>query len=67
MTIGIREMWYSTNKVLTIINATLLAVLTGNVTDPKAIQNARIPLYANILLLVLLSIGLAAAIYKLWT
>ncbi|MCC9168705.1 hypothetical protein [Pontibacter harenae] len=66
MTIGIRKIWYSVNKVLTSINAILLAVLTGNVTNPKEIGDAQIPLTANILLLVFLSVGLAAAIYKIW-
>lgn len=65
MTIGIRKIWYSVNKVLTGMNVILLAVLTGNVTNPKETRNARIPLIANILLLVFLSAALAAAIYKI--
>ncbi|PRY10657.1 hypothetical protein CLV24_11376 [Pontibacter ummariensis] len=46
-------------------NAILLAIVTGNVTNPKEIRNLRIPFTANILLLTLLCIGLVAAVYKL--
>lgn len=65
MTILIKKIGNKINRMLTFINAFLLAVVTGNVSNPKEIQNIRIPIIANIFLLVFLGLGLFAAIYKI--
>ncbi len=65
MTIEIRNTWNAVNKVLTIINIILLGLVTLNIVRYKEIKDKRIPVIANILLLLFLGLGLYAAIYKL--
>ena len=65
MTIELKNVWHILNKVLTMINVILLGVVTGNVLAYKEIRDKRIPPVANILLLLVLGLGLFAAIYTL--
>mgnify|MGYP005755159463 CR=1 FL=1 len=64
MTAEIRNGWRSVNKVLTITNLILLGLLTFNIVRYKEIKDKKIPVVANVLLLVFLGLGLYAAIYK---
>ena len=49
----IRQLWFNINNVLTIFNYFLIVMLTlGNI--PKKYQDKKIPLAANIILLVVL-------------
>lgn len=64
MTAEFRNAWSTINKVLTVINLVLVALLTFNVVRYKEIRDKKIPVIANILLLLFLGLGLYAAIYK---
>ncbi|MCC9136938.1 hypothetical protein ACFSKU_05220 [Pontibacter silvestris] len=65
MALRIRSLWGFINEALTILNIMLLAVLTGNIgrRDFKEVREKKIPAIVNILLSLLLSLGLFAAIY----
>ncbi|MFD2513941.1 hypothetical protein ACFSRY_08700 [Pontibacter locisalis] len=65
MTAEIRNIWHSVNKVLTIINLILFGLVTLNIVRYKEIRDKKIPVLANILLLLFLGLGLYAAIYNL--
>ncbi|WP_299818544.1 hypothetical protein [uncultured Pontibacter sp.] len=65
MTAKLRNIWSTINKVLTITNLILLAVLTFSFTDYKEIKDKKIPVAVNILLLIFLGLGVYAAIYNL--
>lgn len=65
MTAEIRKGWHTLNKVLTIINLILLVFVTFNVVSYKEIKDKKIPIVANILLMLFLGLGLYAAIYQL--
>ncbi len=65
MTAEIRDGWRTLNKVLTIINLILLGLVTFNIVRYKGIKDKKIPVIANILLMLLLGLGLYAAIYQL--
>ena len=64
MTAELRDGWRTVNKVLTIINLILIGLITFNVVRYKEIKDKKIPVIANILLLIFLGLGLYAAIYK---
>ena len=65
MTIEIRNAWSILNKGLTFINIVLLGLVTGNIVSYKATKDKKIPVLANVLLLLILGLGMFAAIYKL--
>ncbi|MBC5994195.1 hypothetical protein [Pontibacter cellulosilyticus] len=65
MTAEIRNGWHTLNKVLTIINLILLGLVTFNLIRYKEIKDKKIPVIANILLMLFLGLGLYAAIYQL--
>lgn len=65
MTTGIKNAWQPINKALTIINLILLAVLTANLVRYKEIKDKKVPVVANVALLLFLGIGLLAAVYPL--
>ena len=65
MTAEIRNGWRTLNKVLTITNLILLGLVTFNFVRYKEIKYKKIPVIANILLMLFLGLGLYAAIYKL--
>lgn len=64
MTTGINNVWQSINKALTIVNLILLAILTANFVRYKEIEDKKVPVIANVFLLLLLSAGLFAALYS---
>lgn len=60
-----RNIWLAINSVLTMINSTLLAIiLGGSLYNPKKKQYAKVPLIANIILLLVLGIVAGAYFYK---
>jgi hypothetical protein len=65
MTAEIRNAWSTLNTGLTFINVMLFGLVTGNIVGYKATKDKKIPIIANVLLLVVLGLGLFAAIYKL--
>lgn len=54
MTLDIRKIWISTNKVLTRINIFFLQVILMSPFDPKKFTDRKIPVVFNILLLLIL-------------
>jgi len=64
MTIRIRNVWEIVNTVLTIMNIILFGILTFNPIHFKEIRDKKIPIIANIGLLIFLGLGLFAALYK---
>ncbi|RAU84217.1 hypothetical protein [Pontibacter arcticus] len=64
MTLKIAHIWHAINKILTLINVILFGIVTGNVLGVKATQEKNIPVIANVLLLLVLGLGLFAAIYS---
>jgi hypothetical protein len=65
MAIGIKDLWVAFNKALTITNLVLFGILTFNLVPYKEIRDKNVPVIANLILLLFLSLGLYAAIYKL--
>ncbi|GAB3194843.1 hypothetical protein ABID22_000082 [Pontibacter aydingkolensis] len=65
MTAEIRDIWRTVNKVLTIVNLILLGLVTLNIVRYKEIKDKKIPVVANVLLLLFLGLGLYAAINNL--
>jgi hypothetical protein len=68
MTLGIKKIWGSTNKVLTTINMMLLALILMGVgpTNVKEGSKIKIPLVYNILLLIVLGTILSFLIYGIY-
>ncbi|MEJ8802533.1 hypothetical protein [Pontibacter sp. H249] len=66
MAAEIRNGWRFVNKVLTITNLILLGLVTLNVVRYKEVKDKKIPIIANVLLLLFLGLGLYAAVYQLW-
>ncbi|RIJ37688.1 hypothetical protein [Pontibacter oryzae] len=64
MTTGINNVWQPINKALTIVNLILLAILTTNFVRYKEIKDKKVPVVANVFLLLFLSAGLVAALYS---
>lgn len=64
MVTGIKNVWLLINKALTIINLILLAILTANLVRYKDIKDKKVPVLANVFLLVFLGAGLFAALYS---
>lgn len=65
MTAEIRNTWKILSRVLTIINLTLLMILTFQGFDYKEVWDKKIPIAANIALLIVLGLAVFAAIYQL--
>ncbi|WP_018476420.1 hypothetical protein [Pontibacter roseus] len=65
MTLEIKNIWNTVNKVLTIINLFLFMVLTAQGFDYKEVKGKTIPIYFNVLLLLFLGLAVYAGIYKL--
>jgi len=67
MTSEIKNIWVSTNKMLTTINSYLLAFVQSGMTRPVKVRDTReinnIPLVCNILLLIVLSTISSILIY----
>lgn len=69
MTLDLRNIWTSTNKVLTTINLFLLAFIKSGMATPvkvKASSDTKIPLGYNILLLIVLVTVTSLLIYILF-
>lgn len=66
MTKGLRIIWEKVNRILTFVNVLLFGLLTFTVTteDLKKAQKTKVPLFANILLLVFFSLALVATLLK---
>ena len=65
MTLELKNTWRSVNNTLTRVNLLLFALVTGNLVTFKQVQDKKVPVAANILLMAFLGLGLFAAIYKL--
>ena len=66
MTLDLRTIWTSTNKVLTTINLYILAFIMGSMSGPVKVKDpdeTKIPFLYNILLLAVLSSVLYFLIY----
>ena len=70
MTFDIRNIWTSTNKMLTTINLYLLAFVQSGMTTPVKVKDAsdikKIPFIYNILLLIVLTTISSIFIYILF-
>lgn len=66
MTKQIIKIWDSINRVLTIINIYLFVIITFSPVSMKKVRERRIPLVANIILLLFLSLTLISAIYAFY-
>ncbi|WP_276498742.1 hypothetical protein [Pontibacter litorisediminis] len=65
MAFTFRNIWLAINSVLTTINSVLLAViLGGSLYNHKKKKHIKIPLIANIILLLVLGIAAGAYIYQ---
>jgi predicted permease len=65
MALTFRDIWMTINKALTAINSLLLMlVLGGSLYDSKKKRHIKIPLIANIILLLVLATAAGAYIYK---
>ena len=66
MTLDPRNIWTSTNKVLTTINLFLFALLKSGMSTPVKVKNpseTKIPLGYNIVLLIILATIVSLLIY----
>ncbi|WP_299759054.1 hypothetical protein [uncultured Pontibacter sp.] len=61
-----RDIWVAINKLLTLINAILFSMLGGSLYNHKKKRYVKIPLVANIALLLVLGTTVGAYIYKLF-
>ena len=65
MALTFRNIWLAINRVLTLINSTLLAIiLGGSLYNHKKKKYAEVPLIANIILLLVLGTAAGAYFYK---
>ena len=64
MPIRIRNIWEAVNTMLTIMNIILFGILTFNPIHFKEVRDKKIPVIANIGLLLFLGLGLFAALYN---
>jgi hypothetical protein len=65
MALTFRDIWLAINKALTAINSLLLTLVMGvSLYDSKKKRHVKIPLIANILLLLVLAAVAGAYIYQ---
>ncbi|SIT89527.1 hypothetical protein [Pontibacter indicus] len=65
MTLEIKHTWNAINKVLTIINLSLLMVLTGQGFNYEEVKGKAVPVYLNVALLLVLGFVVSVTIYGL--
>lgn len=65
MTLEIKHTWNAINRVLTIINLSLLMVLTGQGFNYEEVKGKTAPVYLNVALLLVLGFVVSVTIYGL--
>lgn len=65
MTLEIKHTWNAMNRVLTIINLILFMVLNGQGFDYKKVKGKTVPLYLNLVLLLVLGFTVFVTLYGL--
>lgn len=65
MTLEIKHIWNAINRVLTIINLSLLMVLTGQGLNYEEVKGKTVPVYLNVALLLVLGFVVSVTIYGL--
>ncbi|MBX0333748.1 hypothetical protein K3G39_10920 [Pontibacter sp. HSC-14F20] len=67
MTLEIKNIWNALNRVLTIINLVLFMVLNGQGFDYTKVKGKTVPLYLNVILLLILGSAVFITLYGLFS
>ncbi|ARS37094.1 hypothetical protein [Pontibacter actiniarum] len=63
MTLKLHNSWKAVSHVLTVVNLVLLMVLTGQGFNYREARGKKVPFAANMLLLLVLCVAVAATVY----